>query len=88
MITTFLNIKNTNTCVFVKHHLENPQSNPNDKLSHVYTGILILKPDNELRIFIDGKEKKKTNFLSADDFEPALIPSKTIRNPDDRKPKN
>nr|XP_010910131.1 calnexin homolog [Elaeis guineensis] len=76
--------KNPITGVFVEHHLNNPPSVPHDKFTHVYTAIL--KPDNELKIMIDGEEKKKANFLSADDFEPPLIPPKTIRDPDDKKP--
>ncbi|KAG7978580.1 hypothetical protein I3843_05G089400 [Carya illinoinensis] len=34
------------------------------------------------------KEKKKANFLSGDDFEPPLIPAKTIPDPDDKKPED
>ncbi|KAG1331636.1 calnexin [Cocos nucifera] len=78
--------KNPKSGQFVEHHLKYPPSVPSDKLSHVYTAIL--KPDNELRILIDGEEKKKTNFLSADDFEPALIPPQTIPDPDDKKPED
>lgn len=76
--------KNPKTGEFVEHHVKFPPSVPSDKLSHVYTAIL--KPDNELRILVDGEEKKKVNFLSAEDFEPALIPAKTIPDPDDKKP--
>nr|ANT80549.1 calnexin-1 [Tradescantia hirsutiflora] len=79
-----LNHKNPKSGKYVEHHLKYPPSVPSDKLSHVYTAIL--KPDNELRILIDGEEKKKANFLSSDDFEPALIPLKTIPDPDDKKP--
>ncbi|KAG0525594.1 hypothetical protein BDA96_06G069500 [Sorghum bicolor] len=78
--------KNPKTGKYVEHHLKFPPSVPYDKLSHVYTAIL--KPDNEVRILVDGEEKKKANFLSADDFEPALIPSKTIPDPDDKKPED
>ncbi|RWW87938.1 hypothetical protein BHE74_00003207 [Ensete ventricosum] len=78
--------KNPKTGKFVEHHLKYPPSVPSDKLSHVYTAIL--KPDNELRILIDGEEKKKANFFSTDDFEPALIPPKTISDPDDKKPED
>lgn len=78
--------KNPKTGEFVEHHLKFPPSVPSDKLTHVYTAIL--KPDNELRILIDGEEKKKANFLSAEDFEPPLIPSKTIPDPDDKKPED
>jgi calnexin len=52
----------------------------------VYTAIL--KPDNELQILVDGEEKKKANFLSSEDFEPPLIPAKTIPDPDDVKPED
>ncbi|XP_074573254.1 calnexin homolog [Curcuma longa] len=76
--------KNPKTGKFVEHHLKYPPSVPSDKFTHIYTAIL--KPDNELRILIDGEEKKKANFLSTNDFEPALIPLKTIPDPDDKKP--
>ncbi|KAK3015744.1 hypothetical protein RJ639_007871 [Escallonia herrerae] len=78
--------KNPNSGEYVEHHLKFPPSVPSDKLTHVYTAIL--KPDNELRILIDGEEKKKANFLSSEDFEPALIPAKTIPDPDDKKPED
>ncbi|KAK6153852.1 hypothetical protein DH2020_013491 [Rehmannia glutinosa] len=78
--------KNPKSGKFVEHHLKFPPSVPSDKLTHVYTAIL--KPDNELRILVDGEEKKKANFLSGDDFEPPLIPSKTIPDPDDKKPED
>ncbi|MQL77961.1 hypothetical protein Taro_010383 [Colocasia esculenta] len=78
--------KNPKTGEYVEHHLKYPPSVPSDKLTHVYTAIL--KPDNEVRILIDGEEKKKSNFLSADDFEPPLIPPKTIPDPDDKKPED
>ena len=45
----------------------------------------ILKPDNELRILVDGEEKKKVNFLSAEDFYLALIPTKTTPDSYDKK---
>ncbi|XP_019416743.1 PREDICTED: calnexin homolog [Lupinus angustifolius] len=78
--------KNPKSGEYVEHHLKSPPSVPLDKLSHVYTAIL--KPDNELQILIDGEEKSKANFLSSDDFEPPLIPSKTILDPDDKKPED
>ncbi|ONI29729.1 hypothetical protein PRUPE_1G211400 [Prunus persica] len=78
--------KNPKSGEYVEHHLKDPPSVPSDKLSHVYTAIL--KPNNEVRIIIDGEEKKKANFLSANDFEPALIPAKTIPDPDDKKPED
>ncbi|XP_048137199.1 calnexin homolog [Rhodamnia argentea] len=78
--------KNPKTGEYVEHHLKNPASVPYDKLSHVYTAVL--KPDNELRILIDGEEKKKANFLSAEDFELPLIPPKTVPDPNDKKPED
>ncbi|OAY30593.1 calnexin homolog [Manihot esculenta] len=78
--------KNPKSGEYNEHHLKFPPSVPSDKLTHVYTAIL--KPDNELRILIDGEEKKKANFLSSDDFEPPLIPAKTIPDPDDKKPED
>lgn len=78
--------KNPKSGEYVEHHLKFPPSVPSDKLSHVYTAII--KPDNEVVILVDGEEKKKGNFLSADDFEPSLIPSKTIPDPDDKKPED
>ncbi|KAL4634703.1 hypothetical protein ACB092_04G219200 [Castanea dentata] len=78
--------KNPKNGKYVEHHLKFPPSVPSDKLSHVYTAIL--KPNNDVRILIDGEEKKKANFLSAEDFEPPLIPAKTIPDPDDKKPED
>ncbi|CAN6551080.1 unnamed protein product [Malus baccata var. baccata] len=78
--------KNPKSGEYVEHHIKDPPSVPSDKLSHVYTAIL--KPDNEVRILIDGEEKKKANFLSNKDFEPALIPAKTIPDPEDKKPED
>ncbi|KAK7318357.1 hypothetical protein RJT34_03056 [Clitoria ternatea] len=78
--------KNPKSGEYIEHHLKYPPSVPSDKLSHVYTAVL--KQDNELEILIDGEQKKKANFLSADDFEPPLIPPKTIPDPDDKKPED
>ncbi|KAL8129095.1 hypothetical protein V2J09_018250 [Rumex salicifolius] len=78
--------KNPKSGDYIEHHLKFPPSVPSDKLTHVYTAILT--PDNGLRILIDGEEKKKANFLAGDDFEPAIIPSKTIPDPEDKKPED
>ncbi|XP_041012628.1 calnexin homolog [Juglans microcarpa x Juglans regia] len=78
--------KNPKSGDYAEHHLKYPPSVPSDKLSHVYSAIL--RPDNEVSILIDGEEKKKANFLSSDDFEPPLIPAKTIPDPDDKKPED
>ncbi|KAK0590749.1 hypothetical protein LWI29_031225 [Acer saccharum] len=78
--------KNPKSGEYIEHHLKFPPSVPSDKLTHLYTAIL--KPDNELQILIDGEEKKKANFLAADDFEPPLVPAETIPDPDDKKPED
>lgn len=78
--------KNPKTGEYVEHHLKFPPSVPSDKLSHVYTAIL--EPNNDVRILIDGEEKKKANFLTGDHFEPAIIPPKTIPDPEDKKPED
>ncbi|KAL9256901.1 Calnexin homolog 1-like protein [Drosera capensis] len=78
--------KNPKSGEYVEHHLKYPPSVPSDKLSHVYTAILT--PDNGLRILIDGEEKKKANFLSSEDFDPAIFPPMTIPDPDDKKPED
>ncbi|OIW18231.1 hypothetical protein TanjilG_06315 [Lupinus angustifolius] len=78
--------KNPKSGDYVEHHLKFPPSVPSDKLTHVYTAIL--KPNNEVQILVDGEEKKKANLLSSEDFEPALIPPKTIPDPEDKKPED
>uniref|UniRef100_A0A2P2M1E2 Calnexin homolog n=1 Tax=Rhizophora mucronata TaxID=61149 RepID=A0A2P2M1E2_RHIMU len=78
--------KNPKSGEYIEHHLKFPPSVPSDKLSHVYTAIL--KPDNGIRILVDGEEKKSANFLSSEDFDPPLIPTKTIPDPDDKKPED
>ncbi|KAL9243353.1 hypothetical protein vseg_017249 [Gypsophila vaccaria] len=78
--------KNPKSGEYVEHHLKFPPSVPSDKLTHVYTAILT--PDNGVRILVDGEEKKKANFLTGDDFEPAIIPAKTIPDPEDKKPED
>ncbi|KAK4772137.1 hypothetical protein SAY86_013912 [Trapa natans] len=78
--------KNPKSGEYVEHHLKDPPSVPSDKLSHVYTAIL--RSNNELRILIDGEEKNKVNFLSSVDFEPPLLPAKTITDVEDKKPED
>eukprot|EP00252_Welwitschia_mirabilis_P025111 TRINITY_DN771_c0_g1_i1.p1 TRINITY_DN771_c0_g1~~TRINITY_DN771_c0_g1_i1.p1 ORF type:complete len:541 (-),score=124.75 TRINITY_DN771_c0_g1_i1:502-2124(-) len=78
--------RNPKTGEYVEHHLKYPPSVPYDKLTHVYTAIL--EPNHDLRILIDGEEKKKANLLSSEHFEPALIPPKEIADPDDKKPED
>ncbi|KAL3689544.1 hypothetical protein R1sor_015853 [Riccia sorocarpa] len=77
--------KSPKTGEYIEHHLKTPPSPVTDKLSHVYTAVIY--PDNTLKILIDGEEKKTADLLS-DDFEPAVIPPKTIPDPEDKKPED
>lgn len=77
--------QNPNTGNYTLHHLLRPPTFlPDDQLSHVYTAILY--KDNRLRILIDGKQRRKANFFSPDDFDPPLLPPKSIFDPQDMKP--
>lgn len=77
--------KNPKSGKYVEHHLKNPPTPVSDKLSHVYTAVIY--PNNTLKLLIDGEEKKIADLLS-DDFEPAVIPPKTIADPEDKKPED
>lgn len=77
--------KHPKTGLYVEHHLKHPPSIINDKLTHVYTAVIY--PDNKVSILIDGEEKKSADLLS-DDFEPPVLPPKTIADPDDKKPED
>ncbi|MCO5592846.1 hypothetical protein L7F22_046850 [Adiantum nelumboides] len=77
--------KNPKSGAYVEHHLKSPPSPINDKKTHVYTAVIY--PDNTLKVLIDGEEKKSANLLSSD-FEPPVVPSKTIPDPDDKKPED
>ncbi|PKA60240.1 Calnexin like 1 [Apostasia shenzhenica] len=81
-----LHHKNPKTGEYVEHHLKYPPSVPYDKLTHVYTAII--EQNSDLQILVDGEEKKKANILNSDDFDPAVIPPKTIPDPDDKKPED
>ncbi|KAI5055957.1 hypothetical protein GOP47_0029478 [Adiantum capillus-veneris] len=77
--------KHPRTGLYVEHHLKNPPSIINDKLTHVYTAVI--HPDNKVSILIDGEEKKSADLLSKD-FEPPVLPPETIADPDDKKPED
>ncbi|KAK1433994.1 hypothetical protein QVD17_10912 [Tagetes erecta] len=82
-----VNHKNLKTGEYVEHHLRYPPVVPWDlKRSHVYTAIL--KPDNKVKILIDGVEKKEISLMSSEDFRPSLVPPKTIPDPDDKRPED
>ncbi|XP_071712367.1 calnexin homolog [Rutidosis leptorrhynchoides] len=81
-----VNHKNLKTGKHVEHHLNSPPLVPPDRMSHVYTAVL--KPDNEVRILIDGEVKKKANFMSNEDFTPSVVPPETIPDPEDKKPED
>eukprot|EP00250_Pteridium_aquilinum_P006488 c1639_g1_i1 orf=266-1897(+) len=77
--------KNPKTGKYVEHHLKHPPTPIIDKQTHVYSAVIY--PDNTLKILIDGEEKKTANLLSSD-FEPPVVPAKTIPDPDDVKPED
>jgi len=77
--------KNPKTGEFVEHHLKSPPLPVSDKLSHVYTAVIY--PNNTLKVLVDGEEQKTADLLS-NDFDPAVIPSKTIPDPEDSKPED
>lgn len=74
--------KNLKTGAYVEHHLKHPPTPIIDRQTHVYTAVI--HADNTLQILIDGEEKKTANLLSSD-FEPPVVPAKTIPDPDDKK---
>lgn len=75
--------KHPKTDKYVEHHLKYPPVPTADKVTHIYTAIIY--PNNTVRILIDGEEKKTAHFLS-EDFDPPVLPPKTIPDPDDKKP--
>lgn len=77
--------KSPKTGEYIEHHLKAPPSPVGDKLSHVYTAVIY--PNNTLAILIDGDVMKTADLLSSD-FEPSVIPPKTIPDPDDKKPED
>eukprot|EP00897_Mesotaenium_endlicherianum_P000928 jgi/Mesen1/10836/ME000093S10353 len=77
--------KSPKTGEYVEHHLKSPPQPINDQLSHVYTAAIF--PNNTLRIMIDGEVKQTADLLS-DDFEPPVLPPKTISDPEDTKPED
>ncbi|MCO5592762.1 hypothetical protein L7F22_046765 [Adiantum nelumboides] len=77
--------KNPKTGLYVEHHLKNPPSIVNDKLTHVYTAVI--HPDNKVSILIDGEEKKSVDLLS-NEFDPPVLPPETVADPDDKKPED
>jgi len=77
--------KNPTSGKYVEHHLKNPPTPVNDKLSHVYSAVIY--PNNTLKLLIDGEEKKTADLLSSD-FEPTVIPPETIPDPEDKKPED
>ncbi|KAG6545856.1 hypothetical protein Mapa_012817 [Marchantia paleacea] len=77
--------KSPRTGEYVEHHLKSPPSPVGDKLSHVYTAVIY--SNNTVKILVDGEEQKTADLLS-NDFDPAVIPPKTIPDPEDKKPED
>ncbi|CAI5466840.1 unnamed protein product [Closterium sp. Yama58-4] len=77
--------KSPKTGEYVEHHMKKPASPLTfDKLSHVYTAIVY--PNNSVEILIDGEKKAEGDLLSGKDFQPPVLPPKTIPDPEDKKP--
>ncbi|KAF6148248.1 hypothetical protein GIB67_012023 [Kingdonia uniflora] len=55
-------------------------------LKGAFRAVLLGNINNELDIYLESVWRE--DFLSSEDFEPALIPEKTIPDPDDKKPKD
>eukprot|EP01018_Ginkgo_biloba_P037396 Gb_13488 [translate_table: standard] len=77
--------KHPKTEKYVEHHLKYPPVPINDKVTHVYTAVIY--PNSTMKVLVDGEEKKTANLLS-DDFDPPVLPPKTIPDPDDKKPED
>lgn len=77
--------KHPKTGLYIEHHLKFPPSPINDKLSHVYSAIIY--PNNTVSVLIDGHVKKSADLLS-EDFDPPVLPPKTIADPEDKKPED
>eukprot|EP00475_Leptophrys_vorax_P007268 TRINITY_DN145_c0_g1_i1.p1 TRINITY_DN145_c0_g1~~TRINITY_DN145_c0_g1_i1.p1 ORF type:complete len:618 (-),score=76.18 TRINITY_DN145_c0_g1_i1:431-2173(-) len=79
--------KSPKTGEYVEHHLKTPPTPLTfDKQSHVYTAVV--HPNNTLHILIDGEVKAEADLLSGKDFQPPVLPPKTIPDPEDKKPED
>ncbi|CAM6092843.1 unnamed protein product [Calypogeia fissa] len=80
--------KSPKTGEYVEHHLKSPPIPRSDTSSHVYTAVIY--PNNTLQLLIDGEEiyEKLPDLVSHEDFEPSVVPPKTIPDPKDKMPKN
>jgi len=78
--------QNPVTKEYEEHHLKNSPTpaGTSDKKSHLYT--LVIRSDNTFEVFIDKKSTSTGNLLT--DFEPPLVPSKQIDDPEDHKPED
>jgi len=65
-------------------HLKDPPGVPNDQLSHLYG--LIIYPDNNFEVHVDGEKKTSGNLLTS--MDPPINPPKDIDDPDDPKPED
>jgi len=75
---------NPKSKVWEEKHLKTPPSIKNDQLTHLYS--LIIRKDNSFEILIDTKSVRKGKLL--EDFEPSVIPPKTIDDSTDKKPQD
>lgn len=68
----------------VEHHLVQPPSTKAGLLSALYT--LIIQPNLDFEIRIDGAVYRQGNLLDELEFEPPLVPPKTILDESETKP--
>ena len=74
--------KNPKTGEYEEKHLKSPPMARIVKTTTLYT--LIVNPDNDFEIKVDGESLKKGNLL--EDFTPSVNPEKEIDDPKDTKP--
>lgn len=68
----------------VEHHLVQPPPTKSGLLSALYT--LIIQPNLDFEIRIDGATYRQGNLLDELEFEPPLVPPKTILNESETQP--
>lgn len=79
--------KSPKTGEYVEHHLDKAPAPKSKWVAHVYTAV-INAANNSVRILIDDEEAAFGDLLSYKDFQPPVLPPKTIKDPEDKKPED
>jgi len=79
--------KSPKTGEYVEHHLEKAPIPKAEWVAHVYTAV-INAANNSVKILIDDEEAAFGDLLSYQDFQPPVLPPKTIKDPEDKKPED